>query len=64
MNLRFEWKSLARQTLLPVGQHPMTWPKWGLPRADGRVVDLESMHQNYLYAGDLLGGMTHPERAP
>ncbi len=57
----FEWTLLAQKALLPVGQRPKTWPKWGLPRAGGREVDLESMHQSCLYAGDLLGRMSHLE---
>jgi hypothetical protein len=61
MELNFDWKTLERKPMLPAGLHPKTWPKWGMPRADGREVDLESMHQGYLYAGDLLGRMSHPE---
>ena len=57
----FEWTLLAQKALFPVGKCPKTWPKWGLPRADGSEVDLESMHQSYLYTGDLLGGMFHLE---
>jgi hypothetical protein len=59
MKPEIDWTSLARQTL-PSGQHPKTWPAWGCPRADGREVDLETMHQFYLYRGDLLGSMRHP----
>lgn len=61
MELNFDWKKLERKPLLPAGLHPKTWLKWGLPRTDGREVDLESMHQGFLYAGDLLGWMSHPE---
>ncbi len=59
MNPEIDWNSLARE-VLPPGQHPKTWPAWGLPRADGREVDLESMHKFYIYRGDLLGAMRHP----
>lgn len=59
MNPKIDWTSLARQTL-PPGQHPKNWPAWGCPRADGREVDLETMHQFYIYRGDLLGAMCHP----
>ena len=61
MELNFDWRKLERKPLLPAGLHPKTWPHWGVPRADGREVDMESMHQGYLYAGHLLGGMFHPE---
>ena len=61
MELKFDWRKLERKPLLPAGLHPKTWPHWGGPRADGREVDMESMHQGYLYAGHLLGGMFHPE---
>ena len=54
-----DWASPQRQKL-PSGEHPKTWPSWGLPRADGRDVALESLRQFYIYAGDLLGGMHHP----
>ena len=62
MNATFDWKALPRRPLLPAGQFPKTWPKWGQPRADGRVVVLQSLHQSYIYAGDLLGAMLHPEK--
>jgi hypothetical protein len=62
MNASFDWNSLPRRPLLPAGQYPKTWPKWGVPRADGRKVELESLHQSYIYAGDLLGAMLHPEK--
>ena len=54
-----DWKNLARRPL-PEGEHPKTWPAWGIVRMDGREVDVESLHQYYLYAGHLLGGMHHP----
>ena len=57
-----DWQHLARRPL-PDGEHPKTWPAWGVPRTDGREVVLESLHQYYLYAGDLLGGMQHPREA-
>jgi hypothetical protein len=62
MNASFDWNRLPRRPLLPAGQYPKTWPKWGVPRADGRKVELESLHQSYIYAGDLLGAMLHPEK--
>jgi hypothetical protein len=62
MNATFDWKALPRRPLVPRGQYPKTWPNWAQPRADGRVVLLESLHQSYIYAGDLLGGMLHPEK--
>ena len=61
MNPEIEWTSLARLTL-PAGQHPKTWPNWGLPRADGREVDLETLHQFYIYRSDLLGAMRQPSQ--
>jgi hypothetical protein len=62
MNATFDWNTLTRRPLQPAGQFPKTWPGWGLPRADGRVVVLESLHQSYIYAGELLGAMLHPEK--
>lgn len=54
-----DWTGLERRAL-PAGQHPMQWPGWGIARADAREIDLESLNQAYLYAGNLLGGMVHP----
>ena len=59
MSIDFKWENLDRAKL-PAGQHPKTWPAWGLPRADGREVAMESMFQFYIYEGDLLGAMQHP----
>ena len=39
---------------LPEGEHPKTWPAWGIARADRREVVLESLYQYYLYAGICL----------
>lgn len=61
MSIEFDWAALDKQPL-PLGQHPKTWPSWGLPRTDGRDVDMESMHQFYIYGGDLLGAMYHPRK--
>jgi hypothetical protein len=62
MNASFDWNALPRRPLVPAGQYPKTWPNWGQPRPDGRLVVLESLHQSYIYAGDLLGAMLHPEK--
>lgn len=56
-----DWKHLRRRPL-PEGEHPKTWPVWGIARADRREVVLESLYQYYLYAGHLLGGMHHPRQ--
>lgn len=55
-----DWQHSDRRPL-PAGEHPKTWPVWGIPRADGREVELESIHQRYIYAGDLLGAMRPPQ---
>ena len=54
-----DWTTLERQAL-PFGQRPKTCPSWGMMRADGRIVDLASLHQFYIYGGDMLGAMEHP----
>lgn len=54
-----DWANLERRPL-PTGEQPKTWPVWAIARADGREIDLESLHQDYIYSGDLLGAMHHP----
>lgn len=56
----FDWATLLREPM-PEGQHPKTPPSFGVPCADGTVLQLETLQQSYLYAGDLLGGLRHPE---
>ncbi len=49
MKPEIDWNSLNRQAL-PPGQHPKIWPVWGIPRHDGREVDL---------VGGEMGGAQH-----
>lgn len=61
--MEFEWDHLPRRPIEPAPQHPKTHPRWGLPRADGREVFLEALHQYYIYRGHLMGFVHPPAQA-
>lgn len=56
----FDWEQLPRRPMTPFKTHPKVPPAWGLPRSDGRKVRLQSLHQAYIYANDLLAMTQHP----
>ena len=59
--ITFDWRVLPRTQLTPESDHPKNSPHPKLQLADGRMISLVSMNQSFIYAGDLLGAITHPE---
>ncbi|MFM9880375.1 MAG: hypothetical protein ACKVOO_08205 [Burkholderiaceae bacterium] len=60
--LAFDCNDLPRVPWPYGSQRATTFDKWKVSRADGRSIAVDSLHQTFIYAGVLLGGIGAVDR--
>ena len=56
----FDWRKLPRVDWPHGNQSVHSFEAWPIPQPDGRKLTVETVHQAYIYAGALLGGLMAP----
>lgn len=59
--IRFNWETLPRRPLEPIGGYPKDYAGGDIHLADGRKISILTLHQDYIYSGHMLGAMYPPE---
>lgn len=58
----FDWRELPRIDW-PFGEtHAKSFDGWIIVQADGRKISVQEFHQNFIYAGSLMGVQSEPTR--
>lgn len=60
MLIPFDWKELPRIDWPYGNAHPKEFAGWKIQQADERELIVQSLHQQNIYAGSLLGGLRYP----
>ncbi|WP_413895223.1 hypothetical protein [Rhodoferax sp.] len=58
----FEWKELPRVAWLHGDTHPKGFDGWPVPQTNGRKVSVHAFHQEFIYAGHVMGMPNEPTR--
>ena len=57
----FDWATLPRRPLEPIGSYPKDFAGGDIQLADGRKISIRRLQQYFIYSGHMLGAMSAPE---
>lgn len=58
----FDWRELPRVDWPHGDRHAKSFDGWNIPQPDGRKISVHAFHQEFIYAGHLLGALDPPPK--